>query len=81
MTVAAVIVDTHALLQVIYVSLIAGVGVCIVYALAVVGIARSNEHRKANRAWTAMIHAALATIALAACGWAIFTGITIMTQK
>ncbi|MGI8920699.1 MAG: hypothetical protein ACR2HD_03345 [Solirubrobacteraceae bacterium] len=81
MTVGAAIVDTHALLQVVYVSLLSGVGLCVVYAVAVIGIARSNEHRKAKRTGAALIHGALATIAVAACGWAIFTGIAIMAQK
>ena len=35
MTLATAIVDTHALLQLIYVSLIAGVGICGVYTYEV----------------------------------------------
>jgi hypothetical protein len=81
MIVATAIVDTHALRQLIFVSLISGVGVCVIYAVAVVAIARSNEHRKANRPGLAVIHGAVATIAVGACSWAIFTGITIMTHK
>jgi hypothetical protein len=38
---ATAIVDTHALLQLVYVSLIAGVGICVVYAVAVIGVTRS----------------------------------------
>ena len=81
MILAAAIVDAHAVLQVIYVSLVVGVGMCLVYAAAVVGISRSEEHRRANRTWAAVGYGVLATIAVAACGWAIFTGITVMTQK
>ena len=81
MTLGAAIVDTHALVQLIYVSLIAGVGICLVYAVAVVGITRSQERRKADRRVAAALYGALAVIAVAACGWAIVTGIAIMATK
>ena len=81
MTLGAAIVDTHALLQLVYVSLIAGVGICLVYAVAVVGITRSQERRKADRRVAAALYGALAVIAVAACGWAIVTGIAIMATK
>lgn len=81
MTVAAAIVDTHALLQVVYVSLIAGVGICIVYAGAVLGITRAQEHRRADRPRAAALYGALATVSLAVCGWAIVTGIAVMAKK
>jgi hypothetical protein len=81
MTLASAIVNTHALLELIYVSLIAGIGVCVVYAAAVVGITRSQEHRRAERRGAAALYAALATIAIGACVWAAVTGIVIMTTK
>jgi hypothetical protein len=80
-TVATAIVDTHALLQLVYVSLIAGVGICVVYAVAVIGVTRSSERRRADRRAASALYAALATVAVAACGWAMVTGITIMTKK
>jgi hypothetical protein len=78
---ATAIVDTHALLQLVYVSLIAGVGICVAYAVAVIGITRSHEYRRAERRTAAALYAALATIAVAGCGWAIVTGIAIMAKK
>jgi cation transporter-like permease len=81
MILATAIVDTHALLELIVASLLAGVGVCVVYAVAVVGVTRAREHRRASRHRTATLYAALAVLALAACGWAIVTGITIMATK
>jgi MFS family permease len=80
-TIATAIVDFHALLQLVYVSLIAGVGICFVYAVAVVGITRSQERRRADRRGAAALYAALATIAVGACGWAVVTGIAIMAKK
>jgi hypothetical protein len=81
MTLATAIVDTHALLEMVYVSVIAGVGICIVYATAVIGIARAQEHRRAQRRGTAILYGALATLSIGACGWAVVTGIAIMATK
>jgi hypothetical protein len=81
MTLATAIVDTHALLELLLASLIAGIGICVVYAAAVVGVTRAREHRRASRRRAATVYAALAVVALAACGWAIVTGITIMATK
>ncbi|HEY1778820.1 MAG TPA: hypothetical protein VGG41_21865 [Solirubrobacteraceae bacterium] len=81
MTLAAAIVDTHALLEMVYVSVIAGIGICIVYALAVLAITRAQEHRRADHPRTAAIYGALATISVGVCGWAVVTGITIMAKK
>jgi hypothetical protein len=81
MNAAGAIVDTHALLELVYVSVIAGVGICIVYAAAVLGIARAQEHRRAARPRLAVLYGALAIVCLAACAWAAVTGITIMATK
>jgi len=81
MSFATAIVDAHALLELLIASLVAGIGICVVYAAAVVGVTRAREHRRANRGRTATVYAALAVVALAACGWAIATGITIMATK
>jgi hypothetical protein len=81
MTLATAIVDTHALLQLIYVSLIAGVGVCGVYAVAVVGITRSHERRKAGQRGLAVLYAGLAVVALAGYAWAAVTGVVAITTK
>jgi len=78
---ATAILDAHALLQVAYVSLIAGVGICVVYAVAVIAVTRSSEHRRADRHVASALYAALASIAVAGCCWAIVAGIAIMTKK
>jgi hypothetical protein len=81
MALAAAIVDTHGLLEMIYVSVIAGVGICLVYATAVVAITRAQEHRRAERRAAGLAYGALATITVGACGWAVVTGIAIMAKK
>jgi hypothetical protein len=81
MTLATATIDTHALVQLIYVSLIAGVGICVVFALAVVAITRFQECRRAGSRATSAAYAALAAAALGGCGWAIIAGIAAMTTK
>jgi hypothetical protein len=81
MSLATAIVDGHALLELVYVSLLAGVGICVVYAVAVVGITRAQEARRASRHRSAALYALLAMVALGACGWATVTGISIMATK
>ncbi|MGH2851190.1 MAG: hypothetical protein ACRDLP_11295 [Solirubrobacteraceae bacterium] len=81
MTFATAIIDGHALLELLIASLVAGIGICVVYAAAVVGVTRAREQRRADRPRAAAVYAALAVVALAVCGWAIATGITIMATK
>jgi hypothetical protein len=81
MSIATATIDTHALVQLIYVALIAGVGVCIVFALAVVSVTRFQEQRKAGRRIVSAAYGAMAAVALGGCGWAIIAGIAAMTTK
>ena len=53
----AAIVDTDALLQVIWVSLIAGVGVPSCYALAILGSTRAVEFGRDGQAFEAVVFA------------------------
>jgi MFS family permease len=81
MILASPIVDAHALLQMVYASLLAGIGVCVIYAVAVVGITRAQERRRGHRPRAAALYAALAALCVGACIWAIVMGITIMASK
>jgi hypothetical protein len=80
-SVATAVVDVHALLQLIYVSLIVGVGICAMYATAVLAVARAQERRRAGQSASATLYAALAAVTLAACGLAVVAGIAAMTTK
>ena len=81
MTPVAAVLDTHGLIELVYVSLIAGVAICAVYALAVVGLTRAQERRRGQRPVAAALYATLAAVSLGACGWAIVMGLTIMARK
>jgi hypothetical protein len=77
----ATIVDTGKLFQAAWTSLVAAVGVTIVFSLLVVGAARSSEHGRAGRRAAAGAYGVLATIALAGCLAAVALGIIVMTTK
>jgi uncharacterized membrane protein YjfL (UPF0719 family) len=81
MTLATAIVDAHALLELVYVSLIAGVGICLAYAIAVVGITRSQERRRANNRAAATLYVAIAVVAGGTCALAVVAGIAVMAHK
>jgi hypothetical protein len=62
--VIASIVDTHALLQVVWVSLIAGVGVPACYALAILGSTRALEFGRNRRPAEAVAFGVVGVIGL-----------------
>ena len=61
----ASIVDTDALLQVIWVSLLAGVGVPSCYALAILGSTRAIEFGRNGRVGEAVVFAVMGILGLA----------------
>jgi hypothetical protein len=63
--VIASIVDTHALLQVIWVSLIAGVGVPACFGLAILGVNRAVEFGRDGRMAEAAVFAVTGVLGLA----------------
>jgi hypothetical protein len=78
MTIATV-VDWDALLQVIWVSLVAGVGVTSAWAFAIVGATRSLEHGRDGRSATSLFYAALGVVGLVLVIAAIVFAIVILT--
>ena len=75
------IVDTETIAKLVGASFAAGLGVTILFALAIVGLARFAEARRSGSALAAGAYAVVAGIALAACLTAIVLGIIVMTQK
>ncbi|MFL5843676.1 MAG: hypothetical protein ACJ762_03215 [Solirubrobacteraceae bacterium] len=78
---AATVIDWGALGKVILYSVVAGIGVPLIYSLAVLGAARSTEAQRDRRSGTATAYALLALLGGAACLFAIGYGIYLMTQK
>ena len=75
----ATIVDWDALLQVIWVSLVAGVGVTAAWAFAIVGGARSVEFGRDGRSGAAVVYAVVGVLGVGAVVAAIVFGIVILT--
>jgi hypothetical protein len=67
--------------EVVWVSLAAGVFVCLVFSIVVLGSARSGEARRDGGGAAAMLWGALALIAFAAFAGAVVFGVHIMLSK
>ena len=74
-------VDSDAMLEMIWTSLLAGVGVTTIYAIAIFGAARAVDSSRSGRGGDAAIFGALSVIALLAVGAAVIFGIVAMTDK
>jgi cation transporter-like permease len=77
----AVVVETKELLEAVVASTVAGVGVTVVFSLAIWGVARFAELNRAERPLAATAAAALAGLALTATLLAVAFGIVVMTRK
>lgn len=77
----ATIVDTHALLSTIAASFIAGVGVTLIFSVAILGASRFADLSRDGRHAAAIAFGLVGLIALLAAGTAVTLGILVMTQK
>ena len=75
----ATVVDWDALLQVIWVSLLAGVGVTAAWGFALLGSTRALEMGREGRAGEAAVYAVIGVAGLATVVAAIVFGIVILT--
>ncbi len=75
------IIDTGDLLQVVWASLAAGIGVTAVYGLAILGATRAVDLSRERRPAEAAIFVVLLVGALAVVAAAVVLGIVVMTQK
>jgi hypothetical protein len=76
----ASIVDTHALLQVLWVSVLAGVGVTASYGLAILGANRAVELGRDGRVAEATLFAIVGVLGLAVVIAAIVWGILMLVN-
>jgi cation transporter-like permease len=77
----AVVVETKELLQTVVASLIAGVGIAVVFSVAIWGVARFADLNRNERPLAAGAAATLAALALLATLAAVVFGIVIMSSK
>jgi hypothetical protein len=77
----AVVVETKELAQTVVASLVGGVGVTVVFSIAIWGSARFAELSRGDRPLAAAGAAAVAMLALAATAASVVLGIVVMTSK
>jgi hypothetical protein len=75
------VVDWGALLEVVWSSLLAGIGVTAIWAVAILGATRAIDTRHNGNAVAATAYWVLTAIALVAVGVSVVFGIVVMTQK
>lgn len=81
MTVFAEVVDWGAVLDVIWVSLLAGVGVTAIFSVGILAASRTADLRRAGQGAGATAFAVLTLLAFAAVTAAMVFGVVVMTQK
>ena len=81
MIVLAEVVDWEALGDVVIASLVSGVGLTLFFSLAIVGVTRFAEMRRAEHHFGAVLYAALALLGLAASSAGVVAAIVVMTSK
>jgi len=76
-----IVLATAPLLKMIYSSIIAGVSVALVFSVAVFGVVRSSDMRRANRAGASARFAALGLVALLATAAITIAGLILVVHK
>jgi hypothetical protein len=77
----ASIVDTKALPETVVASLLAGVGITVVFSFCILGLAQLAEARRDGRPVAAAAGGVVATLALLASLAAVGVGLVIMTSQ
>ena len=74
-------VDFHALGQVVWVSLVAGVGVTVLFSVVIFGAGRADEERRGGNSGQAAAFTALAIVAMAIFLAAVVVAVAVMLSK
>jgi hypothetical protein len=77
----AVVVETKELMETVIASMVAGVGVTVVFSVAIWGVARFADLSRNERPLAAGAAATLAVLALAVTIASVIFGIIVMTSK
>jgi hypothetical protein len=79
MTVFAV--DGHLLWQVVWVSLLAGVGISVLFSFVILGTVRAGDARRAGRGGAAVAYVVLGVAAFALFAAGVVLGVQAMVEK
>jgi hypothetical protein len=74
-------VDTHLLWQVVWVSLLASIGISALFSFVIVGAARAGEARRSGRGGLALTYALLAALTFALFAVGVVLGVQAMVSK
>ena len=74
-------VDFHALGQVVWVSLVAGVGVTVLFSLVVYGADKAGDARRAGQDGHALAYGVVAVAAMVVFSAAVIIGVIVMLHK
>jgi hypothetical protein len=74
-------VDWDALLQIIWTSIVAGIGVTAAFGIAILGATRAVDLRRAGQGASALVAGTVGVLGLAVVCGAIVFGIVVMTNK
>lgn len=77
----AQIVDVGGLVEVVWASLLAGVGICVVFSLVIVGFARAVDMRSEGRPVAAVGYLALMAVAFTGVVALAAFGVAVMASK
>jgi len=75
------VVDFHALGQVIWVSLVAGVGACVLFSLVIWGADKAGDARRSGQEGQAVAYGVLAVTAMVVFSVAVIFGVIVMLNK
>jgi hypothetical protein len=75
------VVHTGELIEVVWTSLAAGIGVCAVFSLAIVGFARALDMRREGQAVAASAYLVLMVVSFLAVMAVVIFGVIVMTSK
>lgn len=81
MTPLAEIVDVGDLVNVVWTSVVAGIGVCFVFSLAIIGWARAADTRREGNGVATVVYLGLAFASFAAVMALVVFGVIVMTAK
>lgn len=81
MTILATVIDTAALLEVIWVSFAAGVGLTLAFSLAIASASRAGQQRRSGTVAGAVFWWLITAVCAMVCVVAVVSGVAVMLSK
>ena len=75
------VIDFHALGQVVWVSLVAGVAACVLFSLVIWGADKSADARREGEGTQALVYGTLAVVAMVVFSVGVVVGVVVMLHK